>query len=94
MEALSIVTRLAIVFPSAGVILFVCAVLVSAGIGIGSWLISNIPLMLDKWTGFGEKKRKEAEEIYEAFEAWNKRVQQTQLRQELLKKSHENKRKH
>ena len=68
MEAVNIVARPAIIFPAAGVIFFVCAIIVSAGIGLGAWLIRNIPLILDRWTGFGETKRKEAEEIYAEYQ--------------------------
>ena len=72
MEALNIAVRLAIIFPAAGVIFIVCAIMVSAGIGLGTWLISNIPLMLDKWTCFGEKKRKEAEQIQQELKTQQK----------------------
>lgn len=63
METLTFICRLGVVFPTASVIFLICAMIVSSGVGLGSWLSSNIPLMLDMWTGFGEKKRKEAEEI-------------------------------
>ena len=72
MEAVNIAARLAIIFPSAGMIFIVCAIMVSAGIGLGTWLVSNIPLMLDRWTGFGEKKRKEAEQIQQELKMQQK----------------------
>ena len=60
---------LALCVSLAGLLLifFIGAIIVSSAIGLGCWLYFNIPLMLDKWTGFDEEKRKEAARIQETI---------------------------
>ena len=48
-------------------IFFIGAIIISSALGLGCWLYSNIPLMLDKLTGFDEEKRKEAAKIQETI---------------------------